>query len=123
MDAAITGGQQGIVIIARSAIARRRNGQAISGVVGDMERRLNPVTRQGKTGDRTAIGTPSAGRLRRCVPATLHLAFRAVRRRWPCGGRGVLQDRHVRSEEHTSELQSLMRHSYAVFSLKKKTTE
>src|SRR3546814_3988628 len=28
---------------------------------------------------------------------------------------------HPRSEEHTSELQSLMRHSYAVFCLKKKT--
>src|SRR3546814_6906993 len=30
-------------------------------------------------------------------------------------------DRVVRSEEHTSELQSLMRISYAVFCLKKKT--
>src|SRR3546814_2697673 len=30
------------------------------------------------------------------------------------------QDRGVRSEEHTSELQSLMRISYAVFCLKKK---
>src|SRR3546814_3464612 len=30
--------------------------------------------------------------------------------------------RSVRSEEHTSELQSLMRISYAVFCLKKKTT-
>src|SRR3546814_7106151 len=30
--------------------------------------------------------------------------------------------RHWRSEEHTSELQSLMRTSYAVFCLKKKTT-
>src|SRR3546814_3688847 len=30
--------------------------------------------------------------------------------------------RHTRSEEHTSELQSLMRISYAVFCLKKKTT-
>src|SRR3546814_5016990 len=29
---------------------------------------------------------------------------------------------HERSEEHTSELQSLMRISYAVFCLKKKTT-
>src|SRR3546814_6855229 len=29
-------------------------------------------------------------------------------------------DRHQRSEEHTSELQSLMRISYAVFCLKKK---
>src|SRR3546814_2353720 len=31
-------------------------------------------------------------------------------------------ERHRRSEEHTSELQSLMRISYAVFCLKKKTT-
>src|SRR3546814_1505383 len=30
---------------------------------------------------------------------------------------------NVRSEEHTSELQSLMRISYAVFCLKKKTSE
>src|SRR3546814_7261620 len=32
-------------------------------------------------------------------------------------------DRPLRSEGHTSELQSLMRISYAVFCLKKKTTE
>src|SRR3546814_5801694 len=51
----------------------------------------------------------------------------------PCSGRGradeMLLRRHhgteseiamVRSEEHTSELQSLMRISYAVFCLKKK---
>src|SRR3546814_1579798 len=31
-----------------------------------------------------------------------------------------LLDGHIRSEEHTSELQSLMRISYAVFCLKKK---
>src|SRR3546814_6279528 len=31
-------------------------------------------------------------------------------------------EKHNRSEEHTSELQSLMRISYAVFCLKKKTT-
>src|SRR3546814_2437931 len=30
---------------------------------------------------------------------------------------------HLRSEEHTSELQSLMRISYAVFCLKKKKTQ
>src|SRR3546814_9119244 len=35
-------------------------------------------------------------------------------------GDGVRRDRR-RSEEHTSELQSLMRISYAVFCLKKKT--
>src|SRR3546814_19330179 len=32
----------------------------------------------------------------------------------------VEQSKHGRSEEHTSELQSLMRNSYAVFCLKKK---
>src|SRR3546814_5243235 len=32
-------------------------------------------------------------------------------------------ERHKRSEEHTSELQSLMRISYAVFCLKKKNTQ
>src|SRR3546814_10720398 len=41
-------------------------------------------------------------------------------------GAGMLevrgQEHHVRSEEHTSELQSLMRSSYAVFCLKKKNT-
>src|SRR3546814_6404458 len=38
--------------------------------------------------------------------------------------RGLQMDHHPahRSEEHTSELQSLMRISYAVFCLKKKTT-
>src|SRR3546814_6548622 len=34
---------------------------------------------------------------------------------------GRLEPRRDRSEEHTSELQSLMRISYAVFCLKKKT--
>src|SRR3546814_4230273 len=37
--------------------------------------------------------------------------------RYPGGG----EDDYVRSEEHTSELQSLMRISYAVSCLKKKT--
>src|SRR3546814_2576611 len=33
------------------------------------------------------------------------------------------EDPYARSEEHTSELQSLMRNSYAVFCLKKKKTQ
>src|SRR3546814_2931417 len=37
-------------------------------------------------------------------------------------GEAALADREMRSEEHTSELQSLMRSSYAVFCLKKKNT-
>src|SRR3546814_2895756 len=41
----------------------------------------------------------------------------------PASGRNNLpgRKRHCRSEEHTSELQSLMRISYAVFCLKKQT--
>src|SRR3546814_1600101 len=37
------------------------------------------------------------------------------------GDYGTINDSYMRSEEHTSELQSLMRISYAVFCLKKKT--
>src|SRR3546814_6084076 len=37
-------------------------------------------------------------------------------------GSGGISQRAARSEEHTSELQSLMRISYAVFCLNKKTT-
>src|SRR3546814_10326676 len=40
----------------------------------------------------------------------------------PRGLRPAQRPPDVRSEEHTSELQSLMRNSYAVFCLKKKTT-
>src|SRR3546814_4540313 len=39
------------------------------------------------------------------------------------GHRPVFKTGDLRSEEHTSELQSLMRISYAVFCLKKKNTE
>src|SRR3546814_2202800 len=58
-----------------------------------------------------------AGRraFRRSAPARRHL---------PCPGAGAgvaAGGRADRSEEHTSELQSLMRISYAVFCLKKKT--
>src|SRR3546814_9453256 len=38
-----------------------------------------------------------------------------------CGSHAIPRGRGRRSEEHTSELQSLMRISYAVFCLKKKT--
>src|SRR3546814_10578434 len=41
---------------------------------------------------------------------------------WPYEGHPKFKDRR-RSEEHTSELQSLMRISYAVFCLKKKKSQ
>src|SRR3546814_7644336 len=49
---------------------------------------------------------------RRCAGRTMTRRYRSIR---PAGAR-----RGRRSEEHTSELQSLMRISYAVFCLKKK---
>src|SRR3546814_2817881 len=64
----------------------------------------------GRTGDLAADPPRRAGRA-------------DARRLDAAAGRGVVGDavdRH-RSEEHTSELQSLMRISYAVFCLKKKT--
>src|SRR3546814_7671638 len=45
---------------------------------------------------------------------------REIRSRLPFGGGNQVADAPQRSEEHTSELQSLMRISYAVFCLKKK---
>src|SRR3546814_10618147 len=45
---------------------------------------------------------------------------RAAREGWQI--EGAYEDAAIRSEEHTSELQSLMRISYAVFCLKKKKT-
>src|SRR3546814_10623602 len=55
------------------------------------------------------------------IPAAFGIAIVAVVLlvRWA----GRRQDATGRSEEHTSELQSLMRISYAVFCLKKKTDQ
>src|SRR3546814_1747297 len=44
-----------------------------------------------------------------------------MERRWRCVRNASACLHRTRSEEHTSELQSLMRISYAVFCLKKKT--
>src|SRR3546814_2856252 len=49
---------------------------------------------------------------KRFAPSLVYRSFRSP---------GFLSQRMVRSEEHTSELQSLMRISYAVFCLKNKT--
>src|SRR3546814_1148815 len=63
---------------------------------------------------RRPYGCPAADALRRAA---------AARRHSPGGDRKAqpAARRRARSEEHTSELQSLMRISYAVFCLKKKT--
>src|SRR3546814_4354011 len=63
-------------------------------------------------------GRHSRHRLRRGVPGALEPAFA---RRPSVRVQGYERKYGPRSEEHTSELQSLMRISYAVFCLKKKT--
>src|SRR3546814_1299344 len=84
---------------------------------------LRPLRRQHDLGgrDRDHPDHPVVSALRHDLPARLareDLLLRA-RLRLPAD-----PDRHLdayrRSEEHTSELQSLMRISYAVFCLKKK---
>src|SRR3546814_5441875 len=66
-----------------------------------------------------------------CTSAPFPAALKAdVLARWPGGlveiygmtegGATFLLEAHKRSEEHTSELQSLIRNSYAVFCLNKK---
>src|SRR3546814_3996405 len=72
-----------------------------------------------------AAGAKAGDRLRRGkgpAPAGYHLGHRRVVVEPPAQVHEVRVRFQVRSEEHTSELQSLMRISYAVFCLKKKTT-
>src|SRR3546814_3526345 len=76
---------------------------------------------------------PARGPQADCGPERVHLRRmrRVVQRHHPRGTRGkgtvgaqlaAQAPRDPRSEEHTSELQSLMRISYSVFLLKKKKT-
>src|SRR3546814_11969464 len=77
------------------------------------------------------VARPGHARLDVRGPTQLHPAGRVGRHHAleRCGGSGRVKEREAscrhqahghRSEEHTSELQSLMRSSYAVFCLKKK---
>src|SRR3546814_6458506 len=79
-------------------------------VVGD-QRNLPRRSALGR--DRTAIRTMVAPK---CAPALIRRNVGAPSRTLRPSSAGT-----ARSEEHTSELQSLMRNSYAVFCLKKKT--
>src|SRR3546814_10658277 len=88
-------------------------------IAADMDRQMDAMFRQarmleaaaarGATPDRAAFGTLPAG--------TLSYRFVST-----STGIGTCSRSIQESEEHTSELQSLMRHSYYVFYLTKKTT-
>src|SRR3546814_4741418 len=105
-------------------------GRSLTTVGSDWKPRPEPIppSSPAGTGAATARCSPTAAsRLRRsapapratrCRPASVSRTAdrrRSARRPWPPCARG-----RRRSEEHTSELQSLMRISYAVFCLKKK---
>src|SRR3546814_6133434 len=74
-------------------------------------------------------GRPTGGGRRHCqhLYAGCRAAYRKIIGRAGSGRPGACRHRYDekarRSEEHTSELQSLMRISYAVFCLKKKITK
>src|SRR3546814_4506812 len=64
-------------------------------------------------------GSPSASSLRACIASNTGVSL-SQRRNHTAKKPNTPPARNGRSEEHTSELQSLMRLSYAVFFLKKK---
>src|SRR3546814_5427207 len=67
----------------------------------------------------------SARRLHPSPPATVRRSVASPAKAANCRpmARAAPPRKPLRSEEHTSELQSLMRHSYAVFCLKTKKTQ
>src|SRR3546814_10093686 len=83
----------------------------------DLSRRHSPGGRRLRGGSHH----DPASRRRKVRPELLQGIGRAARRR-RVGGQRAVGGARPRSEEHTSELQSLMRISYAVFCLKKKKT-
>src|SRR3546814_1652019 len=88
--------------------SRRRRSEPRRGRLGD-----TPAHQALRALDLAGRGADGTGRLR-------HRAGQAL----PCqAGAASSREGTGRSEEHTSELQSLMRISYAVFCLKKKKTK
>src|SRR3546814_1876622 len=76
----------------------------------------NPVTRARSLTDGGSLSTRMAMKSRLSMPRTIS---RTTRVNSPTHAAGS-STHSIRSEEHTSELQSLMRISYAVFCLQKK---
>src|SRR3546814_4290889 len=106
----------------RRGKAMPKSGHGVNPSMGACRR--HPCLRQSRLGQdlSTTLSQAGGSMLRHPSEATRHEAGRLA-----CGGvRMCVSLRETvggmdRSEEHTSELQSLMRISYAVFCLKKKT--
>src|SRR3546814_1642782 len=84
-------------------------------------RSVRAGTKTGYAGDADAATWRKTGKLKRDAAADYRSAGRQTGPEAPqASSVDIVIDAKVRSEEHTSELQSLMRISYAVFCLKKK---
>src|SRR3546814_3174240 len=101
-------------------ITRRKSRQIMVGNVpvgGDA-----PVTVQTMTNTPTSDATATIDQIRRCEDAGVDIIRVSCPDKESTAALRQIVRASRRSEEHTSELQSLMRISYAVFCLKKKTT-
>src|SRR3546814_3341556 len=99
-----------------------KKSSALAGIFDDPETEVAPPPVPQAATEAIAPSTPAA------APSSKPTRAEAVPKQRGRGGQGARSDpgespaRRSRSEEHTSELQSLMRISYAVFCLKKKIT-
>src|SRR3546814_2669687 len=110
-------------VIQTSGSARRGSGKALSGPV--LQRLVPPpLDRRTDAHGFAIFGNGAAGDVEAFCPQQVHqrVVGQDFLRIFGCD-QGLDMTLDGRSEEHTSELQSLMRISYAVFCLKKKKTQ
>src|SRR3546814_5164474 len=119
MCALVTGVQTCALPILLAAIGRDRSSVYLAPLCA-----IRPVSGQIPADLGPPLAEIALHRLALCRPKRLLLMGNAASRALlgvnAAAGRGCLHVLNHRSEEHTSELQSLMRISYAVFCLKKK---
>src|SRR3546814_9251569 len=98
-----------------------RDGREVQGRIAAVARLDQPARRPPRPGG--AIEFESVHPLRVDITEEILRGDRRSPVLDPHGDRAEIGHQRDRSEEHTSELQSLMRISYAVFCLKKKKTQ
>src|SRR3546814_4286752 len=103
-----------------TTLFRSQGGRSIQRQAAGDGKRANAIAAWRKrTAKEDDVAADGAGAAQRCCANARHSGgcrLVAVHQQ-----RAGVDSGAARSEEHTSELQSLMRHSYAVFCLKKKT--
>src|SRR3546814_1896443 len=114
----------------RSAVRARRVQMGRIVGLGDDEVIVRPEQRgrddeqrtRGTAGNQHIVDAEPRRIFENQLAQPLTAAMLAIKKGEVGDGQAEAAERLVRSEEHTSELQSLMRISYAVFCLKKKNT-